>query len=442
MTSTIDYRIFPGRAPEGTVTIPGDKSVTHRAFLLGALASGDTVIAGANRGDDCLRTAAALRALGVVIDDDGERFVVHGAAGRFAPAPRDIDMGNSGTGARLLSGLVAGQPFPTTLDGDASLRERPMGRVVRPLRLMGAVIDGRRDGSLLPLTIRGGDLRGIRYETKVASAQVKSAILLAGLFADGVTEVVEPALSRDHTEKMIVYLGGPLERTGDAVRVTGGASLKGAPIDVGGDPSSAAFLIVAGLIVPGGKVTVEGILDNPTRTAYLDVLEEMGGKITREAIAGDGPEPAMRVTAEESDLKAIDLGGDRIPALIDEIPVLAVAGSRAKGAFRVRDASELRVKESDRITATVRFLSAFGVDIREEEDGFVIGGNYRKGPFKGAKVSSGGDHRIAMAAVVAALAAKGKSVVSDVACVATSFPLFLPLLGRLGLEGAVTEKGR
>ncbi len=436
----MNFQIKPGnRPPAGVIRIPGDKSVTHRAFLLGAMAVGETEISGANRGDDCMRTAGALRQLGVSIHDDGERFIVHGAGGRLKRSEGDLDLGNSGTGTRLLSGVLAGQPFATTLNGDESLRDRPMGRIVRPLREMGAKISGRRDGSLLPLTIEGGDLKGIRYRTPVASAQVKSAVLLAGLLARGSTELIEPALSRDHTEKMIAYLGGPIARDGLAVRVEGGGTMQGAPIDVGGDPSSAAFLIVTALIIPGAEITVEGILDNPTRTAFLDALVRMGADITREPMPVQGPEATLRVTVRHSMLSAVDIGGDEIPALIDEIPVLAVAGAHANGAFRVKDAGELRVKESDRIKTTVDFLRQFGADAHEEGDGFVIGGSYRKKQLKGATVNSGGDHRIAMASAVIALAAKGKSTIRDVDCVATSFPEFLPLLTGIGLGDAVGE---
>lgn len=436
----MNFQIKPGsEPPNGVARIPGDKSVTHRAFLLGALAEGETVISGANRGDDCMRTAAALRQLGVSIREEESRFIVEGSGGQFNRSDSPLDMGNSGTGTRLLSGLLAGQPFSTTLDGDESLRERPMGRIVRPLREMGAKVTGRRDGSLLPLTIEGGDLQGIRYKTPVASAQVKSAVLLAGLLARGTTELIEPALSRDHTEKMVAYLGGAIKRDGLAVRVEGGGTLRGAPIEVGGDPSSAAFLIVAALIIPGAEITVEGVLDNPTRTAFLDALARMGGDITRESMPVQGPEGTLRVTVRHSTLKAIDIGGDEIPALIDEVPILAVAGAHANGAFRVMDAGELRVKESDRIKTTVDFLRRFGADAHEEGDGFVIGGSYKKKQLKGATVSSGGDHRIAMAAAVIALAAKGKSTIRDVDCVGTSFPEFLPLLAGLGLGEAIRE---
>ena len=431
------YRIRSGASPVGTILIPGDKSVTHRAFLFGALAAGETVIVAPNRGADCLATAAALRRLGVSIIEKENRFVVDGRRGLLTEADEPLDMGNSGTGARLLAGLLAGQPFCSILDGDDSLRRRPMGRIVGPLRSMGARIDGREGGKLLPLTIHGGRLKGIRYETPVASAQIKSAVLLAGLGAEGKTEVIEPGRSRDHTERMIAYLGGAIERDGLAVSIEGGTELQGARIDVGGDPSSSAFFVVAALITPGGDVTVEGILDNPTRTAFLDVLEGMGGRIDRIPVETVGPEKRMNVRARESALTGGEIGGGIVPRLIDEIPVLAVAGACSSGTFRVRDAHELRVKESDRIDSVVKTLTAFGVDVEESDDGFVFEGG---SPLAGARIDSGGDHRIAMSAAVAGLVARGETVVEGTGCVATSLPEFLTLGRSIGLGEAWREE--
>lgn len=430
------YRIRPGAAPRGAAAVPGDKSVTHRALLLGALAEGETPVSGPNRGADCLGTAAALRALGVTIEERGTGWLVRGRAGVLAAPLSPLDLGNSGTGARLFAGVLAGQPFAATLDGDDSLRGRPMGRVVEPLRAMGARIEGREGGTKLPLTIHGGNLTGISYRTPVASAQVKSAILLAGLRAAGRTEVTEPGPSRDHTEKMIAYFGGPIERHGLRAAVTGGARLVAAPIEVGGDPSSAAFFVVAALLTPGADIVLEGVLDNRTRTAYLDVLERMGGRIEREPMETTGPEPRLRLRVRASALRATDVGGEEVPRLIDEIPVLAAAGAVAEGVFRVRDARELRVKESDRIRKIVEMARAFGRVIEETEDGFDLEG----GPIRGARVGSGGDHRIAMSAAVLGLAAPDETVVEGTECVATSLPEFIPLAARLGLGDAIVEE--
>ncbi len=436
----VEFRLSSGAVPQGVVPIPGDKSITHRAFLLGASATGETVVRGANRGDDCMRTVNALRALGVVIDEEDGIFRVQGCAGRLRSPGAPLDMGNSGTGTRLLAGLLARQSFPTTIDGDESMRTRPMGRIVHPLRLMGASITGERDGSLLPLTISGEALHGIRYETPVASAQVKSAILLAGLGAEGETVLVEPTRSRDHTERLIAYMGGAIETEGTTVRLQGGSLLSGAPIDVGGDPSSAAFLIVAGLIVPGGDVCVEGILSNPTRTAFLNVLDRMGADLVREPMESEGPEELIRVRARAGVLKGTEIGGAEVPLLIDEIPILAMAGAVCRGVFRVSDSAELRLKESDRIALIVEVLSRFGLAVDEQKDGFLLRGAGAEGKIKGATIASGGDHRIAMAATILALAARGKSRIKDVSCVDTSFPEFVDLLGRVGLGKALTRK--
>jgi len=385
-----------------------------------------------------MATAEALRRLGVEIGREAEGLLVRGREGRLSPPEGPLDMGNSGTGARLLAGLLAGQPFAATIDGDQSLRGRPMGRIAGPLREMGASVEGREGGDRLPLTIRGGNLRGIRYETPVASAQIKSAVLLAGLFAEGKTEVIEPGPSRDHTERMIAYLGGKIECGPLRAALTGGQMLEGRRIDVGGDPSSAAFFVTAGLIVPGAELTVEGILNNPRRTAYLDVLERMGGRIVREPVSTCGPEERMNVTVSGSALRGAEIGGEEVPRLIDEIPVLAVAGALASGEFLVRDAEELRVKESDRIVRIVQMLRAFGASVEERPDGFLL----RGGSLRGGRVESGGDHRIAMAAAVAGLAAAGETVVEDVACVSTSLPEFLPIWRKLGVTAATLEEER
>jgi 3-phosphoshikimate 1-carboxyvinyltransferase len=428
--------VRPGEAPRGRAPVPGDKSVTHRALLLGALAEGETFAFAPNRGEDCLGTVRALRSLGVSIEEEGGGFRVRGKGGRLAEPKSVLDLGNSGTGARLLAGVLAAEPFASTIDGDDSLRRRPMGRVVLPLRAMGALIDGPDGGRRLPLTIRGGGLRGITHRTRVASAQTKSAVLLAGLRAGGSTTVIEPSLSRDHTERMIAYFGGRIDREGLAVTLAGGQPLRGARVEVGGDPSSAAFFLVAALLVPGGDVTAEGVLDNPTRTAFLDVLERMGARIERIPAETVGPEKRMHVRARYSELRGTEIGGAEVPRLLDEIPVLAAAAAACTGTFRVRDAAELRVKESDRIRLICEMLASFGLAPREQDDGFEVEG----GRLRGGRVRSGGDHRIAMAAAVAALAAEGESLVEESACIATSFPEFLPIGAALGLGSSLREE--
>jgi 3-phosphoshikimate 1-carboxyvinyltransferase len=430
------FRVRPGRAPRGSAVLPGDKSVTHRALILGALADGETRVSTPNRGTDCRATARALRALGAEIEEDGGGYRVRGTGGRLRPPSLALDLENSGTGARLLAGVLAGRPFASTIDGDGSLRRRPMGRVVEPLRAMGAAIEGPEGGSFLPLTIRGRPLRGIAHRMEVASAQAKSAILLAGLGATGETTVTEPAPSRDHTERLLRHMGAPVVCSGASVTIRGGGSLRGTNIDVGADPSAAAFYIVAALLAPGGDVTVEGMLGNPTRTAFLDVLARMGADIARTEASGGGPEALVTVRARSSALRGGEVGGSEIPSLIDEIPILAVAGAASGGVFTVRDAAELRHKESDRIRTVTRMLEALGSEVDERADGFTVRGR----PLHGARVSSGGDHRVAMAAVVAGLAARGETLVEDVSCVATSLPEFLSIFCDLGMNDTILEE--
>ncbi|MBN1826065.1 MAG: 3-phosphoshikimate 1-carboxyvinyltransferase [Candidatus Eisenbacteria bacterium] len=435
--------MLPGASPSGTFRPPGDKSITHRGLLLGAMAEGTTLLLGANRGEDCRALEGALSALGVAITEEGEALRIEGSGGRLRPPGGTLHLGNAGTGLRLLAGLLASQRFDARLDGDDSLRRRPMGRIVEPLRRMGALVEGREGGRFPPLFIRGGPLRGIDWRTEVASAQVKSSILLAGLRAEGWTSVTEPALSRDHTERMIPYMGGKLLREGLTVRVEGGTSLRGRRIRVGGDPSAAAFPLAMALLSPEGRVTAEGILANGTRTAFLDVLERMGARILREPEEGgaeEGAEESIRVTAEGGGaLRGTVIGGDEIPRLIDEIPLLAVVGARSSGVFTVRDARELRRKESDRIAATVRLLRAFGAEAEERPDGFTVRGELS---LRGTRVESGGDHRIAMAAVAAGLAAAGETIVEGSACAGVSFPGFMETLAALGLGGSITEEER
>jgi len=429
VTPSASLVVTPRSSLRGAVRVPGDKSISHRAALLGGLAAGTTTVEGFLRGEDCLATLACLRAMGVRIDDDGGRLVIHGGA--LAEPDDVLDVGNSGTTIRLLSGILAGQPFHSVVTGDASIRRRPMDRVATPLRRMGARISGRSGGRLAPLSIDGGGLRGIAYETPVASAQIKSAVLLAGLFADGETEVREPSQSRDHTERMLGAFGVPVRRDGLAVRVSGPAALRGTALHVPGDLSSAAFLLVAAALVPGSEVTVEDVGLNPTRTGVLDVLTQMGADVRVRGQRDEGGEPVGDVTVRASRLRGVTIGGALIPRTIDELPVLAVAACLAEGETVIRDAAELRVKEVDRIAALARELGRLGAAVEPRPDGLAITGVAR---LRGGRVASDGDHRIAMAMAVAGLCADGPVTIEDPACIQTSFPEFEETLR--GVTGA------
>ncbi len=430
------FRVRPVARLRGRTEVPGDKSVSHRAALLAALAEGPSEIHGYLEAEDCLATLAAVEALGADVTRKGPgeyRIVGPGRAGLSEPC-NVIDCGNSGTAVRLLMGVLAGQPFWTLLTGDESLRRRPMGRVAEPLRQMGATVVGRAQGSRLPLAIRGTVTpRALSYTTPVASAQVKSAILLAGLGADGPVTVTEPAPSRDHTELMLGHFGARLTRGDRAVTLQPGP-LRPATVEVPGDISSAAFLLVAAAIVGDARLSVARVGVNPTRTGILDVLAAMGVRLERtEAL--DAAEPLTTITAGSTELTATTIGGALIPRLIDEVPVLAVAAARARGVTIVQDAAELRVKESDRIAAVGRELGRLGARISERPDGLAVEGGH---PLRGARVDSGGDHRMAMALTVAGLVADGETVVEDTGCVATSFPRFVATLNELAGGDAVT----
>jgi 3-phosphoshikimate 1-carboxyvinyltransferase len=433
----VNFRVRPVRRLAGTVEVPGDKSISHRAALLGALADGVTDVQGYLEGEDCLRTLTAIQMMGVEVTKKGPgHYRIAGAGLTGLTEPGDvIDCGNSGTTARLLIGLLAGQPFWTLLTGDESLRRRPMKRVVEPLGRMGATIVGRAGGERLPLAVRGAErTRAIAYESPVASAQVKSAILLAGLRADGPVTVTEPAPSRDHSEVMLRAFGARLEQSGRRVTLHPGP-LRGTAVQVPGDISSAAFLLVAGAIVRDARVTVAGVGVNPTRTGLLDVLAAMGVPVSQTPVDGHVGESMAALTVESAEPVATVVAGPLIPRLIDEVPALAVLAAVARGTTEIRDAAELRVKESDRITAIERELGKMGVRIDERPDGMVIPGGQR---FRGAHVASGGDHRMAMALAVAGLVADGETVVEDVACVQTSFPTFVDLVNALAGGPAVT----
>jgi 3-phosphoshikimate 1-carboxyvinyltransferase len=436
----VNFRVRPVRRLSGECEVPGDKSISHRAALLGALAEGPTEVQGYLEGEDCLRTITAIQMMGVDVTKKGPghyRIAGAGLGGLVEPADI-IDCGNSGTTARLLVGFVAGQPFWTLLTGDESLRRRPMKRVAEPLTRMGATIVGRSDGGRLPLAVRGAERpRAIAYDTPIASAQVKSAILLAGLRADGPVTVREPAPSRDHSEVMLRAFGVRVERP-DARTVTlHPGPLRGTAIQVPGDISSAAFVLVAGLIVPGARVTVRRVGVNPTRTGLLDVLASMHAPLTIDAQRGSDAsgEPMASLTVSAGPLEATTVAGAVIPRLIDEVPALAVLAATARGTTEIRDATELRVKESDRIAVLGRELSKMGVRIEERPDGMAIPGGQR---FRGARVVSAGDHRMAMALAGAGLVADGETLIEDAACVQTSFPTFVDTLNALVGGDAIT----
>ncbi len=432
------FRVRPVRRLAGTVEVPGDKSISHRSALLGAVAEGVTEVQGYLEGEDCLRTLTAIQMMGIKVTKKGPgHYRIAGAGLDGLVEPGDVvDCGNSGTTARLLIGLLAGQPFWTLLTGDDSLRRRPMKRVVEPLARMGATIVGRAEGSRLPLAVRGGDRpRAIAYETPVASAQVKSAILLAGLRADGPVTVTEPAPSRDHSEVMLRAFGARLELRERSVTLHPGA-LRGTTVQVPGDISSAAFLLVAGAIVPDARVTVAGVGVNPTRTGLLDVFAAMRVPVASAPLeTPGGGERIAGLSVQSASPVGTTVTGLLIPRLIDEIPALAVLAATARGETEIRDAAELRVKESDRIAAIKRELGILGVRVDERPDGMVIPGGQR---FRGAHVASGGDHRMAMALAVAGLVADGETVIDDVECVQTSFPTFVELINTLAGGPAVT----
>lgn len=420
------YTVHPASGVRGEITVPGDKSISHRAIMFGSLARGTTVVRGLLRGEDNLATLAAFRAMGVEIADDGAVLTIAGRGLHGLREPGDVlDCGNSGTSIRLLTGLLAGQRFFSVLTGDQYLRKRPMKRVVGPLGKMGAVIHGRDGGEKAPLAIVGTPLSGIAYDSPVASAQVKSALLLAGLYADGVTSVTEPHRSRDHSERMLTHFGAELRVTPTGAAITGGRELQGREITVPGDISSAAFFLVAGLIVPGSELLIRGVGVNPTRTGIIDILTAMGGDITLVDERELSGEPVADLLVRSSALRGIEIGGDLVPRAIDEFPVVAVAAALAEGTTTVRDARELRVKETDRIAATAANLRSAGVAVEETDDGMIVTG---RGRLDGCTVESRGDHRIAMAMLVGGLAAAGPVTVRDTACIATSFPTFLPLL--------------
>lgn len=432
----IDWISAPASPLSGEVRVPGDKSISHRAIMLGAIAEGTTRVTGFLEGEDTLATARAFAQMGVRIDAPrANERIVQGVGLHGLNAPDgEIDCGNAGTGMRLLTGLLAGQSFDTTLTGDESLSKRPMRRVIEPLARMGARIDS--NGGLPPLRIRGGSaaLHGIDYELPVASAQVKSAILLAGLYASGETQVREPHPTRDYTERMLAAFGWPIGFSEGFARLAGGHRLRATSIDVPADFSSAAFFIVAASIVPGSEILLRDVGMNPRRVGLLHALRAMGADIRESNPRGQGGEPVADLIVRHAPLTGIDVPVEIVPDMIDEFPILFVAAAAARGTTRIRGAAELRVKESDRIAVMAKGLRALGIRIEETPDGAVIEG----GTFDCGEVDSAGDHRCAMSFSVAGLVARGPVRVGNCANVATSFPGFVGLANSCGFDLAAT----
>jgi 3-phosphoshikimate 1-carboxyvinyltransferase len=431
----MQFIVNPAAVTNATVVVPGDKSVSHRALMLGSIAEGTTHISGFLAGEDCLSTLAALRAMGVRIERPGENDVIVHGVGLHGLSEPDaaLDMGNSGTGMRLMAGLLSGQSFATQLVGDESLSSRPMRRIIDPLQLMGAVIDSE-DGRP-PLKIHAGNtLRSIKYSLPVASAQVKSAILLAGLYADGTTRVSEPAVTRDHTERMLASMGIVVDKQDNRVAVAGGQILHACDVRVPGDLSSAAFVMLGALLSDRAEVLIKNVGINPTRTGVIDILQSMGADISLEDPRLLGQEPVADIRARSSDLRGGPVDPQLVSLAIDEFPVLFVAAAAASGKTSFTGIGELRVKESDRIASMAAGLRAMGIQVDESEDGAVVHG----GKFQGACVDSFGDHRIAMSLAVAASVAAETVTVCDVDAVNTSFPGFCELMGVLGMSVTAT----
>ena len=420
-------RISPAKAISGSLSLPGDKSISHRYALIGAIAEGDTSIANYSTGADCHSTLGCVRALGIEVEGAGTEFVIHGKGlDGLRPPAGDLDAGNSGSTIRMLSGILAGQPFASRIFGDESLSRRPMQRVMKPLAQMGARIEAR-DGQFPPLRIAGSRLHAIDYTLPVPSAQVKTCVLLAGLYADGSTSVTEPIRSRDHTEIALREFGADIAVERQKITIAGRPRLAGRKLVVPSDLSSAAFFLVAGLLVPGSHLSIHGVGLNPTRSALLDFLAGMGARIRVPNLESQNGELIGDLEVEYSELRGGTIDGGLTAALIDEIPVLAVLGAATEKGLTVRDAGELRIKETDRIRTVVDNLRLMGVQAEELPDGMVIPGRQQ---FHAARLDSSGDHRIAMAFAVAALRADGESTIEGADAASVSFPEFWDTLAR------------
>lgn len=413
----------------GEISVPGDKSISHRAVMFGALAKGTTEVTHFLQGADCLSTIDCFRRMGIDIENTPSRILVHGKGlgGLTAPSAA-LDVGNSGTTLRLISGILAGQDFKVLLDGDASIRRRPMKRIMTPLSMMGAGIESLKGNGCAPLSIAGRPLHAIHYQSPVASAQVKSCVLLAGLYADGTTRVTEPALSRNHTELMLHFFGAQVLSEGTTASIQPSPTLEGRFIQVPGDISSAAYFIAAALLIPGSEVLIRNVGVNPTRDGILRVCQAMGADITRLNERSDSGEPTADLLVRHSSLRGTVIEGDLIPTLIDELPVIAVMAALAKGTTVIRDAAELKVKESDRIQVMTENLIRMGARVEATEDGMIIHGG---SSLQGAIIDSHQDHRVAMSFAVAALAAEGETEIRDADCVSISYPEFYQDLASL-----------
>ena len=413
----------------GEITVPGDKSISHRSVMFGSIAKGTTEIHNFLEGADCLSTIGCFRRMGIEIENKNGTVIVHGKGMHGLTAPSGtLDCGNSGTTTRLISGIVAPQNFDVTLTGDESIQKRPMKRIIEPLSMMGADIKSIRGNDCAPLKICGMPLAGIHYTSKVASAQVKSAILLAGLYADGLTTVTEPQVSRNHTELMLKFFGAELESKETSVTIWPATELFGNRIDVPGDISSSVYFVAAGLILPNSEVLIKNVGINPTRAGLIKVCEAMGADLTLLNENHGNAEPTADLLVRTSSLKACTIEGDIIPTLIDELPTIAMMACFAEGTTVIRDAAELKVKESNRIAIMVENLRAMGADVEETEDGMIIHGGKL---LHGAVIDSHKDHRIAMTFAVAALAAEGETEIHDADCVNISYPAFYEELERL-----------
>lgn len=414
---------------QGEINIPGDKSISHRAVMIGAISEGTTEVTNFLQGADCLSTISCFQKMGIEIENTPEKITIHGKGLHGLSAPTEIlDCGNSGTTTRLISGILSGQDFSSTLTGDASIQKRPMLRIMKPLREMGANIQSIKDNNCAPLEINGSILQGISYQSPIASAQVKSAILLAGLYANGTTSVTEPYVSRNHSEIMLSHFGAKLEIKDTTVTIHPNPVLTGQKVEVPGDISSAAYFIAAGLLVPGSKLLLKNVGINPTRDGILRVAKEMGGNIEILNERTACGEPVADLLVSYSALHGITIGGEIIPTLIDEIPIIAIMAAFAEGTTIIKDAAELKVKESDRIAVMVDNLTAMGCDIEGTDDGMIIHGGK---PLHGATIETKKDHRIAMSFAIADLMAEGTTTLLDKDCVDISFPTFYQTLEEL-----------
>lgn len=414
---------------KGEVSIPGDKSISHRAVMFGSLAEGTTEVTNYLQGADCLSTISCFRKLGIEIENTSQRILIHGKGLHGLTEPSDtLDTGNSGTTTRLISGILAGQRFTTILNGDASIQTRPMKRIITPLSIMGADITSLKGNDCAPLRICGGQLHGIAYKSPVASAQVKSCVLLAGLYADAPTSVTEPVLSRNHTELMLAGFGAHVASSGTTATIEPEPDLNGMKIEVPGDISSAAYFLAAGLMIPNSEILIKNVGINPTRDGILRVAKEMGGDITILNEKTSGGEPTCDLLVRSSSLKGVTIGGKIIPTLIDEIPMIAVMACFAEGITTIKDAQELKVKESNRIDTVVTNLKAMGAHIEATDDGMIIEGGY---PLHGAVIDSHLDHRIAMSFAIGALGADGETRIEGAECVKISYPEFYQTLENL-----------